>query len=359
MKILTLTKRWDHHTASGGYDRLPLYLGADVVKRRSEKDTSFWHLKRALYFRWKAPMHVVDYKFGDLLVEQQAAMKAFTGKYDVVHSLYGDEQLSWLLHHRSWLKARLVATFHLPWYRSKGRFEAQRGLLDATVDHFFAVSADLAQSLADLFGSSRVSYVPHGIDTDIFIPSGQESRAPGPLRLLTVGHHMRDLALIHQVADACHFNGWPVEFTYVGPKPTWSNFTGCRNVQVATGLSEEELIKEYHQCDAVLLPVTGATANNALLEGVACGKPVISTRTGGIPDYLDEKSGWMISPDAADELTTLVHQLSADPMLCRTKEAAARQHAMQFSWPNVAAQFNNVYQRLSSQPQKDARERPA
>ena len=33
MRITCLVKRWKHHTASGGYDRLATELGASIVSR--------------------------------------------------------------------------------------------------------------------------------------------------------------------------------------------------------------------------------------------------------------------------------------------------------------------------------------
>ena len=38
MDIVCLAKRWQHHTASGGYDRLAQEVGAMIVQRTQGSD---------------------------------------------------------------------------------------------------------------------------------------------------------------------------------------------------------------------------------------------------------------------------------------------------------------------------------
>jgi hypothetical protein len=39
VQVTCLAKRWSHHTTSGGYDRLAIAVGANIVKRESPKGT--------------------------------------------------------------------------------------------------------------------------------------------------------------------------------------------------------------------------------------------------------------------------------------------------------------------------------
>ena len=343
MKLLAVGKRWGHHTESGGYDRLLDFIDCEVVQRvqRSEKSVFEKILTRSWDRSWKPPS-LIDYRYDDLLTERRVLLRTLTTKVDVVHSLYGDEQLDLLLRQRSLLRSKLIATFHFPWFRCEPRFERQREMLIQSVDHFVTVSSDLASSIRQFLDADNVTFVPHGIDTTTFVPR-PVSRNSGPLRLLTVGYHMRDMEMLHKLYDASRSSNLAIEFHYVGPNHAFLELRGCDNVEKHHNLNETELINLYQNCDALLLPVTGATANNSLLEGLACGLPVISNPVGGIPDYLDNASGWLVPQGDFEALVTLTMELAKDPLLCRTKSEAARSKAQEFSWEKVAAQLSRIY----------------
>jgi glycosyltransferase involved in cell wall biosynthesis len=40
----------------------------------------------------------------------------------------------------------------------------------------------------------------------------------------------------------------------------------------------------------------------AMMEALACGRPVISTPVSGIPELIDDEVGWMVPPDSPDAL---------------------------------------------------------
>jgi glycosyltransferase involved in cell wall biosynthesis len=343
MCLLRVAKRWSHHTPSGGYDRLMDVMPGFRITRQSNSRFSDL-LRRTIDRRRHAPDTLVDYQHADLQVERMTIFRTWSTHIDIVHSLYGDEQLNHLLHRRHWLRSKLVASFHLPWFRCERRFISQRSLLLDGVNHFVAVSSDLAQIMSDFLGTTRVTYVPHGIDTAAFSPA-LGPRRDGPLRLLTVGSHMRDLDLVHRICDHARYHSLPIEFSYIGQKDSFRDFIGCGNLRKKSGLSERELIAAYHDCDALLLPLTGATANNSLLESLSCSKPVISTLIGGVPDYLDEECGWLLPRNDFDALLELILVLAADPEACTQKSEAARKKAESFSWERIAEQMVTVYQR--------------
>ena len=49
------------------------------------------------------------------------------------------------------------------------------------------------------------------------------------------------------------------------------------NVRVLSGLSDLALAETFRQADVLFLPLQDATANNARLEGLASGLPVVTT----------------------------------------------------------------------------------
>jgi glycosyltransferase involved in cell wall biosynthesis len=62
------------------------------------------------------------------------------------------------------------------------------------------------------------------------------------------------------------------------------------------GPSDRELLDLQQQADVFCLPSYGDAAPWAVLEAMACGTPVLSTRVGGIPDMLDDGRAGVLVP---------------------------------------------------------------
>jgi glycosyltransferase involved in cell wall biosynthesis len=60
--------------------------------------------------------------------------------------------------------------------------------------------------------------------------------------------------------------------------------------------SDPELLDLQQQADIFCLPTYGDTNPWSVLESMACGTPVVSTRVGGIPEMLDEGRGGVLAP---------------------------------------------------------------
>lgn len=350
MRTVFLVKRWQHHSPAGGYDQLAAnYPGAVCVERAdvrspvAQMSRQVWHMVK------KSAYYLIDYQYGDFLAERRVLRMCATGRVDVVHALYGDEHLDLLLRRRRWLRAKLVVTFHLPTDIDADRWETRQAHLTRGVDAVVVVSRSQLVDYRRWFGADRVVYIPHGINTDRFRPPEQH---PGggegeSLRLLTVGENMRDFETIHRLADHCAAKKLPVAFDAVLSPEVARVFTGCDNVRARSRVPEDDLIGLYQRADALLLPVEGATANNAVLESLACGTPVITNTIGGMPDYLDEASGWLLGPGDRTGLAALVEVMCGDRAIARAKRAAARAKALEFRWETVVEQTRAVHEAVA------------
>jgi hypothetical protein len=113
MKILCMTKRWAHHTDSGGYDRLARESGAIEVRRPRCRGLAMRSLRSAWRGLHRENHYLLDYRFEDAVAEVKTFAKAWLVRPNLIHALYGDEHLNLLLSVRSCLPCPLVATFHL------------------------------------------------------------------------------------------------------------------------------------------------------------------------------------------------------------------------------------------------------
>lgn len=342
MRITYLVKRWNHHTASGGYDRLASVGIAKVVRRNRTSRLTSKVLKK-MWVRWTSThKYLLDYDFEDLLAELRLLIVCLIDPPDVVHVLYGDEQLDLLLRWRSLLRCALVVTFHLPADEVAKRFEYfQRSELKG-IDAAIIVAKSETARFEHWFGANKVIYVPHGVDTAQFRPD-LDRPAHGELRLIFVGDHYRDWDVAHRVIDEVHRRRLNVHFDVVTRLQSFSYFTGCSNVTLHSEIPEPRLIELYQRADALFMPVESATANNAVLESLACGTPVLATDIGGMPDYVNGDCGWLIPKGDAIFAVELIAHLCTHREMVNLRRENARAQALKFDWQRVANRLSLVY----------------
>lgn len=343
MRVTCLIKRWQHHTISGGYDHLASAVGAKVIKRHEFRKVILREMSKKTWNRWSnTGAYLEHYQFEDWFAEQQLVFRCSVNPPDVVHVLYGDEQLDFLLRWRRLLRCPLVVSFHRPAARIAKRFEYfQRNEIKG-IDAVIVLASSEVSAFQRWFGTDKVVYVPHGIETDRFLP-GNHDPMHHKLKLLFVGHHMRDWDVLHRVIDQICGCNIDIHFDAVVPSEYFPYFTGCSNVTLHSQISETKLIELYRSADALFLPVTDATANNAVLEALACGLPVITTDIGGMPDYVSNQAGWLLPRGRVEPNVELIKQLFADRAIARARREKARERALKFDWQSIATRLLAIY----------------
>jgi glycosyltransferase involved in cell wall biosynthesis len=113
-------------------------------------------------------------------------------------------------------------------------------------------------------------------------------------------------------------------------------------VELVTDLSDEQLLEEYRRAWVVLLPLIDATANNSLLESMACGVPVVVSDVGGIRDYAGPESGALCPPRDAQAHGAAAIELLLDSPRREAAGRAARARAEICAWPMVRAQIRRI-----------------
>jgi glycosyltransferase involved in cell wall biosynthesis len=331
-----LVKRYYHHTASGGYDRLAAAVGARVIMSKQIPGL----FGRAANRIWLQLTPSPFYQVGDWLAELQALATELFWPSDVMHVLY-NSQIYLLSKRRKLLRCPLIVTFHAP-FEHIGPHFYDAYPKDLGIDVAVVVATSQIPIMQRWIDPRKIVYIPHGIDTDRFRPEGQ-TLSPDKLRLLTVGHNMRDWIVIHRTIDEINRRGLDAEFHVVTDERFFPYLTGCDNVVLHSEISEAELVCLYRSADVLFLPMINATANNAILEALACGTPVISTLVGGIPDYVNEESGWLLPPGDVYAHVNLIASLAGDRELARNRRDAARAQALKFDWRCIAEQMVALY----------------
>ncbi|MGH7598330.1 MAG: glycosyltransferase [bacterium] len=104
--------------------------------------------------------------------------------------------------------------------------------------------------------------------------------------------------------------------------------------------------------DLLVLPALGGEGlPNVLLEGMACAKPVIATRVGGVPELVREgENGCLVPPEDVPALQkALAHAIADRQRLSRMAAAARRIVENEFSLRLQVSRFEEIFDRLATE----------
>lgn len=83
----------------------------------------------------------------------------------------------------------------------------------------------------------------------------------------------------------------------------------------------------YASSDIVVVPSRWQEPLGLIaIEAAACGKPVVATRVGGLPEIIEDgRTGFLVEPEAPEQLGTCVTRLAHDAALRCDIGGAGRQ----------------------------------
>jgi glycosyltransferase involved in cell wall biosynthesis len=227
------------------------------------------------------------------------------GRGDVVHFMMAELGSP---RHPEWFNrrgAKLVGTFHcsarrlpsvlLEGYQSLNAFD-RISVMSKTQIPFFVGRG---------YPAEKIDVTLHGVDCDYFRPAPRPVNDGGPLKLLLVGSTERDHVFAAEVMR--RLDPAVAHLSVLTAAPNRRLYDGLPQVTCLDKLSDEQLIVLYQQADLLFMPVLDCTANNVVLESMACGTPVMSNRVGGMEEYVDAKVNFLYDAKDAD---AWAHQLT-------------------------------------------------
>jgi len=236
---------------------------------------------------------------------------------------------------RRWRPA-IVVTYHQPAHLLATL--VPRKILPR-LDAVTVVSPEQLPFFEGLVPPEKLHLILHGIDTSFYKPA-YALQSNSTFNCITVGHWLRAFPVIHKVAallqaDQC------IHFHVVSPYPT--GLEGLPNVTLYKGLDDDALLRLYQESHLLFLPLIQSTANNSLLEGIACGLPVVSTDLASVRAYVPGEEAILVKDNSVEDLIAAVLQLKNNPEEYGRRAAAARKRAEELDWHTIAPQYEALY----------------
>ncbi|MBM2832866.1 MAG: Radical domain protein [Candidatus Brocadiaceae bacterium] len=355
INIHLIRTRYPHWGQHSGINQFLKYLSHEEypveVYLASDNDEDFPIKNKTVrkwlhYFVQRKGMQY--YKLSDLTAEIRAFCKCLRNKVDIIHFMDGEhtaQYLPWICRLPRIMRPKIVATYHQP-PELIGTLTSKKVI--SRLDHVTVVSPEQIPYFTELLSPDKITVILHGIDIDFFRP-GRESRTDGKFRCITVGHWLRDFKAIQDVAEKLAVYK-DIEFHVVSSNKTGPRLTeleGLANVILYRDtINDDGLLKLYQQADILFLPLLQSTANNALLEGIACGLPVVSTYLPSVKAYLPGNEAILIKDNDTKLFIDAILHLFHNPEVCKNMARESRKRAEALDWRNIAPQYEAMYSKV-------------
>lgn len=336
-KVLFLASTDGTQTGRSGYTTLSEYIpnsilleahrkrANNIIKRLSDAITA-----RISLSRWSRRSSIrMEYKAYSILRKQ---------KIDIIHYLWGDRDICFMDFFKKQGNLKLVISLHNCASMLDGTFNFPRRFknFDALI-----LMSKVQQPYFEKAGvpPEKIHVVLHGIDCDHFKPA-DEPKNENTFTLLSVGSWQRNFTVLSEICKRLGEVS-DIKINIISSPKFKYLFEGQKHITFQSKLSDEELLRAYQHASCFLMTAGDATANNALLEALACGLPIVTERVGGIPEYVNERCA--VFSESVDAFVKNIIKIANSKRLQQEMGLAARERAEELDWRKSATIIKEIY----------------
>ena len=168
-------------------------------------------------------------------------------------------------------------------------------------------------SLSFLKNKPRIT-IHNGIDLSVFKPNSDVEKSTSIFNIIAVSSVWTKSKGIDDIFKLRELLSSEYHITIVGlNEKQISNLPkGINGIQRTQNL--EALVKLYSTSDVFINPTYADTFPTVNLEALACGTPVITYKTGGSPEAVDEKTGIVVEQGNVNALADAIVKIRKHPL---------------------------------------------
>lgn len=198
----------------------------------------------------------------------------------------------------------------------------------------------------------EITIIPNGVDTNQYKP-GDPIPDEGPLKLLCVARLIERKGQHHLIEAVKRITAQGIEVTLdlVGSGDAEEEYRDLvKSIQIDDRINfqgyipREKVPDVYAQAHVFVLPSYNEGMSVATLEAMACGLPVIVSRTPGTEDLVrDGENGFTFGWGDINTLTNHLLKLESDRPFARRMGQVSRNLAYKFSWESSSEKFEQIF----------------
>lgn len=213
-----------------------------------------------------------------------------------------------------------------------------------------ACSEGLKERSLRFLPSATIDVIPNGVNLERFSPAQNKDRRD-TFKLLTVGRLSvtKRVEMLIDAVEILHRAGMKISFTIVGGgagKELLRQIISAKKldaiIKVAGRADAEKMPEVYRQSDLFISASMQEGMSNAMLEAMASGLPIVTTRCEGV-DELIKDNGVIVENATAAEIAMSIKSVIENPGVYQKMSKAARAQAERFSWQSVAQAYMQIY----------------
>jgi glycosyltransferase involved in cell wall biosynthesis len=307
-----------------------------------KKDLHFWRRVEVVEWLLKARPH-----YRRLLREND---------YDLVHAFFGFPT-AWLCY-RSRDKLLYIISLRgsdVPGYniRLGLDYKLTAGLFRRIWSGAAAVVANsegLRKLALEFMPTLDIGIIPNGIDTEKYYPSQKQELAK-PIKVLTVCRLIsrKRIDLLVKAAGQARELGLDVQLNIAGEgnlmealKKLANRLKVADRVVFMGRVPVEQMPQVYRDNDIFVMSSEHEGMSNAMLEAMASGLPIITTRCEGVEELITD-NGIIVETPGPRDIAAAIKELIQQPQTYSSMSAASRKRAEMFSWSSVASRYLQCY----------------
>jgi len=264
-------------------------------------------------------------------------------------------------------KAPIITTMHVGSLANlTGLTGAVGRLYERTVGRFIlrkskavtVVSSSVAEHAAEIGADAPIQIVPNSVDVERFRPAATlEGEAETDRSVLFLGRFSRNKGPQYLVEAIPRVMSEIPEatFAFVGDGPLRASMARRMrelglNGNVRIHGKVPDVVPVIQRAGVVARPSLTEGMPLAVMEAMACGRPILATRVGGTTDLIaDGETGMLMEPRDVEALEdglirVLTNRGQAAAMGRRAREWAERQ----MTWERVSRMYQQVYEEVAS-----------